>query len=91
MEGNLSQHFVHRMCQNLGEQLQLHNANCGGEWLQAGLLENANQGLSKALEAEPENPVFVYNTQIFTELASGNTHVLDQVKPRMELFYNRMQ
>lgn len=39
---------------------------------------------------EPENPVFQYNAQILQFLTNGQTDVMEKHKPRLELFYNRM-
>lgn len=59
-------------------------------WLMAGALEQAEKGLAKAFEAEPNNPVFLYNVQLLQHLANGAHDILEKHKPRVDLFYNRM-
>eukprot|EP00392_Amoebophrya_sp_AT5.2_P001867 g1872.t1 len=65
-------------------------SNLAAIWLMAGAVEQAQMGLTKALEMEPENPVFQYNAQILQFLTNGQQDVMEKHKPRLELFYNRM-
>ncbi|CAD7937890.1 unnamed protein product [Amoebophrya sp. A25] len=64
--------------------------NLAAIWMRAGAFEQAQMGVMKALEAEPENPVFLFNMQLLQFIANGQPEVLNEHKPRMEMFYNRM-
>ncbi|CAD7955156.1 unnamed protein product [Amoebophrya sp. A120] len=65
-------------------------SNMAAVWMLAGAWEQAQMGLAKALEKEPDNPVFLFNLQILQFALNGQPEVIEQHKPRLELFYNRM-
>lgn len=56
-------------------------------WMTAGALENAAQGIERALTLEPNHPTFIHNAMIL-QRAAENGGVLE-AGPRMEMFFSR--
>lgn len=67
--------------------------NMGAVWMMSGAFEQAPQAIEKALAQEPDNPIFQYNYQYLVQVSEGKGGELQAqgIKPRMDMFYNRMQ